>query len=408
MEKREFLTVALGLGAMGPTLLAAAPEEKPAAVAATKGASLFRTGPYLQNLSGTAATVAWLTRTKCHSWVEWGESEALGNMAQSVVDGQITANNTLNKITLDGLEPGKAYSYRICSREIIKYNPYGVEWGATETSPIKTFSTADASSDLFTCIFFNDIHDQLPVFNTLVKNVAGLDYDMSIFNGDCFNDPREESRVLDLLESYNHGVNASETPVIYLRGNHEIRGAYSRQWPTLVSNPGGEQYFSMSRGPIRFVFMDCGEDKLDGHWAYSGLNDFEGFHREQAAWLDKEIEKPEFINAKYKVLVHHIPIYGLNAKAYNPWKTLWGPALNRAGFDLSVHGHTHKAIIHPPQTAGEHTYPVVIGGGPKMENGTVIVLKASDKELNVEILNPQGETVGTYQVQRKWRKENQV
>jgi 3',5'-cyclic AMP phosphodiesterase CpdA len=278
-----------------------------------------------------------------------------------------------------------------------------VEWGDTESSAILSFATADAKADSLTCIFFNDIHDRLPVFNTLVQHVAELHPDMSVFNGDCFNDPREESRTLMLLENYNRGINASTTPGVYLRGNHEIRGAYSRQWPSLVSNPGGMQYFSMGRGPIRFVFMDCGEDKLDNHWAYSGLNDFEGFHREQAAWLEKEIETPEFKNAKYRVLAHHIPIYGLSAKAYNPWKTIWGSILNRAGFDISFHGHTHRATIHPPHTAGNHTYPVVIGGGPTLENGTVTILKANDKELNVEILDTQGKGVATYQVQRKWR-----
>lgn len=404
MEKRDFLAATLGIGAICPTLLTATPEEKRDAAGLAKKASLFHIEPYLQNISETEATVTWLTQTKCHSWVEWGKSEALGNRAQSVVDGQITANNTLNKITITGLEPAQTYFYRICSREIIQYNPYRVEWGVTDISPIQSFSTAHTTSDSLTCIFFNDLHNCLPVFNLLTQHVESLDYDMSVFNGDCFNDPRKENQVLDLLESYNRGIHASEKPVVYLRGNHEIRGAYSRQWPALMSNPGGKQYFTMNRGPIYFVFMDCGEDKLDNHWAYSGLNDFEGFHREQAAWLEKEIEKPAFKKAPYRVLVHHIPIYGLNSESYNPWKTLWGPILNRAGFDLSLHGHTHEATIHPPMTAGKHSYPVIIGGGPTEENGTVTVLKANDIELSVSILNTQGQRVGRYQVQRKCQK----
>lgn len=393
MDKRSFLGAT---GLLGAATLAFANEER---VDAEVAHSLFKTEPYLQNVDDAGATVMWLTNGKCHSWVEWGETNALGKKAQTIVDGQIEANNTLNKIRLSGLQPGQRYFYRICSREIIHYGPYKVEWGRLENSEIKSFETANPDGDTLKCIFFNDLHDNLPLFSKLAEHVDGVDYDLSIFNGDCFNDPASEEKVLRSLRVYNKGVDASSIPVVYLRGNHEIRGAYSRQWPGLVDNPGGKQYFALSRGPVRFIFLDCGEDKADRHWAYSGLNDFEGFHREQAEWLEREIVKPEFTQAKYRVLVHHIPIYGLNPDRFNPWKTLWGPILNRAGFDMSIHGHTHKAAIHPPYAAGDHDYPVIIGGGRKMEDGTVTILEVNKDGLSATILDTQGEKVGGYLVE---------
>jgi len=401
MDKREFLATALGVGAMGPTLLAAASEEGAAQEGTEEANPLFLTRPYLQNVGGTEATVVWLTSVNCHSWVEWGETEALGKKVQPVVDGQVVANNRLNKITLTGLNLGRRCFYRICSREITHYGPYSVKWGRRGNSAVESFKTAAPETDSLKCVFFNDIHDNLPMFNELAGRIKGLGHDLSVFNGDCFNDPAHEAGVLRSLEVYNQGINASGKPVVYLRGNHEIRGAYSRQWPSLVSNPGGEQYFALSCGPIRFVFMDNGEDKPDSHWAYSGLNDFEGFHREQAEWLEKEIETPAFKKAGYRVLVHHIPIYGIPETKYNPWKKLWGPILNRAGFDISFHGHTHKAAIHPPQTAGDHNYPLIIGGGKRMEDGTVTLLDADGSGLEVAILNAKGETVGSHRVEKR-------
>ncbi len=397
MKKREFLVSSVGIGAVLPAISAVAASEK-AVSADEEIKGLFRVNPYLQNVSETEVTVMWMTRTTCFSWVEWGETKELGNATQSIVDGQVTANNTLNKITISGLEPGTSYFYRIYSREIIEYNPYKVKWGATEKSAVLSFTTPHVKSDSLNCIFFNDIHDRLQTFNALLDQVKGFDHDLSIFNGDCFNDPRSEEHVYPLLDAYGQGVRAAERPVIYLRGNHEIRGSYSRQWPSVGSNPGGKQYFAMRRGPIQFIFMDCGEDKPDSHQAYSGLNDFEGFHREQAGWLEKEIEKPEFKNAKYRVLVHHIPIYGLNEKKYNPWKSLWGPAMNRAGFDISFHGHTHRAVIHPPMTAGEHNFPVIIGGGPTMDNGTLTLLQADATELTVKLVGTDGRCIATHTV----------
>lgn len=401
MEKREFLATALSAGVLCPAILAAATEEMDAPKSETDVKSLFRTGSYLQNVSGTEATIMWLTTAKCHSWVEWGETETLGEKAQTIVDGQVSANNTLNKIKLIGLKPGQRYFYRICSREITHYGPYKVEWGRANNSVVKFFNTAHPGTDTLKCVFFNDIHDNLPMFKKLVGQVEGMDYDLSVFNGDCFNDPAHEEGVLRSLKVYNQGVNASGKPVIYLRGNHEIRGAYSRQWPGLVANPGGKQYFALSRGPVRFIFLDCGEDKTDSHWAYSGLNDFEGFHREQAEWLKEEVETPEFKNATYRVLVHHIPIYGLGPDGFNPWQKLWGPILNRAGFDMSIHGHTHRVAVHPPKSIGDHNYPIIIGGGKKMENGTVTILETGEKGLEATILNSKGETVGNYRVERR-------
>lgn len=397
MDKREFLGTALGMGVMGMAFQIIAEEEAPIEADLLP---LFSADPYLQNVTGSEATVMWLTSVNSHSWVEWGETEALGKKAQTIVDGQIVANNTLNRIRITDLQPGTRYFYRICSREITHYGPYKVEWGRSEHSAIHSFSTAKPDRDTLKCIFFNDIHDNLPLFSKLVEQVDGLDYDLSIFNGDCFNDPATEQKVLHSLNAYNQGINAAGKPVVYLRGNHEIRGAYSRQWPGLVDNPGGKQYFALSRGPVRFIFLDCGEDKADSHWAYSGLNDFEGFHREQAEWLEQEILKPGFTQAKYRVLVHHIPIYGLNADRFNPWKTLWGPILNRAGFDMSIHGHTHKAAIHPPHTAGDHNYPVIIGGGKKLEDGTVTILEAGQNGLSVKIVDAKGAVVGGYRVEK--------
>jgi len=368
MEKRKLLISALATVFAWPLILSAADTET---ASLQSNESLFRTGPYLQQVTETGCTVMWMTHVKCHSWVEWGETDGLGNKAQAVVDGQVVLNNELNRIRITGLEPGKKYFYRICSREVIHIGnkAQNHRWGRTEQSAVHSFVTADPQEASLKCIFFNDLHNNLDLFQTLacINGVQG--YQLSIFNGDCFNDPPDEETTLQLLRAYNGGVHASDVPVIYLRGNHEIRGAYSRQWPSLTDNPDGRQYFALSRGPVRFVFLDCGEDKEDAHNDIAGLNDFEGFHREQAEWLQTEIERPEFRNAKYRVLVHHIPIYGIREDWFQPWKTLWGPILNQAGFDLSIHGHTHRTAVHPPLGIGDHHYPMVIGGGARRGTG---------------------------------------
>lgn len=59
------------------------------------------------------------------------------------------------------------------------------------------------------------------------------------------------------------------------RGNHETRGSFARQLKDYFFYPEGNYYTAFTRGPVRFVMMDSGEDKTDDNWEYSGLVSFD-------------------------------------------------------------------------------------------------------------------------------------
>ncbi len=65
--------------------------------------------------------------------------------------------------------------------------------------------------------------------------------------------------------------------------------------------PDNEYFFAMTAGPVRFIFLDCGEDKPDDNYEYSGLNDFSAFRESQKAWLETEAKSDAFKNAKYRI-----------------------------------------------------------------------------------------------------------
>ena len=134
--------------------------------------------------------------------------------------------------------------------------------------------------------------------------------------------------------------------------------------------------------------LDCGEDKPDSHPAYYGLNDFSELRQAQVDFLKKELSSKAFKKATKRVLIHHIPIYGVG-DFYNPCLELWGSLLGKAPFDVCLNAHMHVFAHHPKGTAGNN-YPVVIGGGPSMDNATVMVLRKKGKEMTLQVLNPQG------------------
>lgn len=72
-----------------------------------------------------------------------------------------------------------------------------------------------------------------------------------------------------------------------MRGNHEIRNAYSIGLRDHYDYVGNKTYGSFNWGDTRIVMLDCGEDKPDDHWVYYGLNDFTRLRNEQVDFLKK-------------------------------------------------------------------------------------------------------------------------
>lgn len=149
-------------------------------------------------------------------------------------------------------------------------------------------------------------------------------------------------------------------------------------------------YGSFNWGDTRFVILDCGEDKDDSNPEYSGMNDFTGLRKEQAQFLKEELKSHKFKAAEKRVLVHHIPIYGLGKDSFNPSLAEWGDILKNAKFNISIQGHMHKFTYYPKNSIGNN-YPVVIGGGNSVEDATVMILEKKGEEMTLRVLNAYGE-----------------
>lgn len=355
-------------------------------------ASIFRTQPYLQNPTGNGITVMWNTNVPVHSWVEYGTDKNNLKKQQLIVNGQIISNNYLHKIRLENLEPGVPYYYRVCSKEITLYQAYKKEFGKTAVSDFYTFTLPSAQTKDFTALIFNDLHKQTGTLKQLFEQVKNNPYDFVVFNGDCIDDPKDEPEAIRFLSAMNETVGAARVPVFYLRGNHEIRNAFSIGLKDLFDYVGGKTYGAFSWGDTRFVMLDCGEDKPDDHWVYYNLNDFSGLRQEQVGFLKEELSGKAFKKAKRHVLLHHIPIYGDTDK-YNPCFELWSPLLAKAPFDVAVNAHMHRFSYLPKKSPTGNNFPVVIGGGYSLKDATVMVLQKKGNNMSLKVLNAEGNTI---------------
>lgn len=361
---------------------------------ATATGNIFRTQPYLQNPLDNGMTVMWQTNVPAHCWVEYGTDKENLTKARTLLEGQEVCNNTVHKIRLNGLQPGQTYYYRICSQEILLYQAYKKVFGQTACSEWHQFTMPEEGGNRFTAVVFNDLHQQAATLKALCEQIKGIDYDFVVFNGDCVDDPADHDQATAFISELTGAVGGDRVPVFFMRGNHEIRNAFSVGLHSLYDYPGGKTYGAFNWGDTRIVMLDCGEDKPDDHWVYYGLNDFTQFRKDQVAFLEKELAARDFKKANKRILIHHIPLYG-NDFEYNPCLDLWGRLLSKAPFDVSLNAHTHRYAYHPKGSKGNN-YPVIIGGGYSMKSATVTVLEKQKNELKVKVLDTKGDVVGEY------------
>lgn len=355
----------------------------------TPASQLVYHAPYLQNPTPESITVMFQTNAVSHCWVEYGTDTLNLKRARDFIGGQEVCYDIENKITLDSLKPGQTYYYRVCAQEIIDYQSYSKTFGETYKSPFYAFTLPTAQTSDFTALILNDLHETTATINAFSKLAQQIPHDFVIFNGDCLPEPFDRDYAIKNIHILTDAFNSSSKPTFFIRGNHEIRNAYSAGMPSLFAQPGGEAtYGAFSWGDTRFVMLDCGEDKPDDHWVYYGLNDFTQLRMDQVGFLKKELASKAFKKASRRVLIHHIPLWG-NGDGYSPCYDLWSPVLKKAPFDIDLAAHTHRYKYHPIGEKG-NPFPVIVGGGPNPQRATLLVLTKKGKELTLRVLDNEG------------------
>jgi predicted phosphodiesterase len=401
-SRRHFLQSLTSLGGatlagnlLPPAVHAASPLLNPANLAA---GHVFTATPYLQYAARNAMAVMFITNLPAYSWVEYGETNALGQKAHSVTNGLVDAYNRVNRITLNNLQPGTKYYYRVVSKEITGFEPYRLTYGGTLESEVFSFTAPLADADTMRCLILNDIHDRPDSIPHLVQMNGSDPYEFVFFNGDVFDYQTNEQQIVDHMLQPCINSFASEKPFMYVRGNHETRGKYSRDLHHYFCTPQGNQYYSFTWGPVHFIVLDTGEDKTDDTPVYGGIVDFDAYRQEQQLWLEEIMQTRAFKKARFKVVLMHIPpFYSGDWHGTMHCRELFNPVFNKYRIDLCISGHTHIYGVHPP-VKEQHHYPIVIGGGPREGQRTLIKLQADVNNLRLTMLDDSGKEVGNYLV----------
>jgi hypothetical protein len=370
--------------------------------------------PVVQHRTRDGFTVVFKVSKLATGWIEWGVDPAkLDQIAVAQHHGLKIASDLAIAVHVHhGSEQASApifYRIHASPLQVVDRN---VQYGEEDRGAVHRLRAYSSDPDRIHIAVVNDTHENAKTIAKLYEKIEAYDPDILIWNGDTCNDFHPGKDVASILlnpgrtDDKDGGGWASTRPLIFVPGNHDVRGrlAYQLQsclpgWPYGVGGSGlNTPYCSLHRvGPLAMVTLDTGEDKPDAHPSFQGTAAYEPYRELQAAWLAQAVQQQEFQSAPYRLAVCRIPLRGLSG--HNDGMKLdgyayysgfgakaWMPTLVGAKVQAIVSGHMHQARLDPAVDG----LPVqVVLGGPQLESATLtrIVGDSSLVSIIVESLD---------------------
>ena len=178
-------------------------------------------------------------------------------------------------------------------------------------------------------------------------------FDFLILNGDIPDNSCKMENIENVLV-LSGKISKGEIPVVFSRGNHDMRGTYAEYFCDMMPSANGRSYFTVKLGGIWMLILDGGEDKLDIHAEYNNTIRCHAFRKRETEFIKGVLEKGDY-NAPditHKLVISHLaftrispnPEFAIEEETYSLWGKLLKEQLKP---DLMICGHHHVNKIHP-------------------------------------------------------------
>ena len=270
-----------------------------------------------------------------HSATAWVEID--GEKYYDLFAGSMKSEDTVHKITVPQEKLDEAKGYSIHAEKMIYRGPFGGFKGK-EISKRYSFRPVD-SSDGLNYYTITDAHHARKGAVNAALSVENLDF--LVILGDTVGMAEYEKDV-QLTNVIAHDVTGGEIPVVYARGNHEIKGKYAEELHKYVGSKDESFYYWFTLSDVFGITLDLGEDHDEGWWEYYGTDRFTMYHNEQTEFLKDLVATKPYEEYSYTLVACHIPIQFVNSrKDHVEVKAAWTELLNQIEPDLAVYGHQH-------------------------------------------------------------------
>ncbi|MBP5640673.1 MAG: metallophosphoesterase, partial [Victivallales bacterium] len=320
---------------------------------------------------------------------------------------------TYHAIALEGLEPGASYEYNIIVIHPDNYNE--IQLGDTHR-----FQVPDASRHAYSFFFTADLQFSLDrqhdIFGKLLKAADADSCDFFVLDGDVNSAFLPEDVIRGpFAQLCEHG--AAEKPIIYVRGNHEMRGEHGDRFLDFFATNIGTTYDVLRIGDTAFLLLDSWEDKpakTPGH-TYCQWNLDDWFINTESDWLKTAVESEKWTGAKRRIVICHGAAYSHRDGCYHmPFvlQDMTDPYFEgqppKSPLNLWLAGHVHRYLRSIPGTddiAAEamppapfkggktYTYPVLTVGGPgagRVTQASCFRIDTDENGMTVRAWNQEG------------------
>lgn len=276
--------------------------------------------------------IVFSTNDSAAVWVEID-----GERFYDLYAGSMRSKDSVHKVTVPQDKLDAARGYSIHAEKMIYRGPFGGFKGK-EISKSYSFRPVD-SSDGLVYYTITDVHHAKDGAVPAALSVEGLDFLVILGDSVGMTEYEKDAQYSNLIA---HEVTGGEIPVVYARGNHEIKGEYGEELYKYVGSKNEKFYYWFKMSDVFGITLDLGEDHDPGWWEYYETDQFTLYHDEQTEFLQELVDSKAYENYGYTLVACHIPIQFVNSrKDHVSVKAAWTELLNLIEPDLAVYGHQH-------------------------------------------------------------------
>ncbi len=261
---------------------------------------------------------------------------------------------TVHRVTVPMEFLDRAGKYTVCEREIIDRKPYFPETEATVRTEFPFYKIPDENIRVY---HIADTHNMTEEPLAAAKLFGQID--LLILNGDI-PDHSGALENYDVIYELIERLTGGSRPVVFSRGNHDMRGYFAEKMAEYIPNRNGNTYYTFNLGAIWGIVLDCGEDKEDGHSEYGYTVACHEFRKKQIDFINEVIKAEEYSSDKIKckMIISHNPFtfllespFDIEKEIYCEWSNLLSEHIKP---NIMLAGHLHNAFISEVGSEYDH------------------------------------------------------
>ncbi len=284
--------------------------------------------------------IVFSTSDSAMAWVTVG-----GENYYDLYAGSSRSVDKVHKVTVPQSVLDAAGGYSIHAQQMIYRGPFGGYKGEVLSQDYR-FQPVDKTGGI-TYVALSDVHGAVDAAAKAATNGEPLDFLVLIGDLVSMVETEADAQLANLLA---HKITGGQIPVIYARGNHEIKGEYGELLYKYVGSKNQSFSYHVTLGDsVYAMVLDMGEDHEDDWWEYYGTAQFDIYRREQTQLLQEQLAEGTYQNYDYRMAICHIPIVQIEKNGrFGSTREAWTELLNEMEMDISLSGHKHKIWYYLP------------------------------------------------------------